>query len=371
MLQTATIHPQQNTIFFILLGLILLFSLRKKSPTETGLSNLVTLNLKGLAMLTIVLGHIGYFLFTDHNFLYPLSTISGIGVDIFLFLSGFGLTISSLQKNLPWKEFYLRRLHKIFLPLWGTLLIFLLMDWFILGKSTTTSTILTSFLGFYPSADIYQDLNSPLWYITPILFYYLIFPWVFQPRRPWLSTLLITTSSWLVLTQIPLPITSTVQHLYSLHYLAFPLGIAIALLSHHLPKTPFLKTLQRRAAKLPHIKTFLPSLLIIIGLLGFLTSQRGATTTLDYQILSLIGTSGLILIFTANKLTNLALSIFGRYSYEIYLLHWPLLYRYDLLYQYLPPALATILWLLLLLSFGWLLHALGDMITIRRRTQTK
>lgn len=368
MLQTATIPTEQTLIFASLLGLAILLSLRRL-PYHSPILNLTpehTASLKGLAILTVVLGHIGYFLFTDHSFLYPLSTLSGVGVDLFLIISGYGLTMSALGKPLmsPW-QFYKRRLSKIFMPLYLTMIIFLLLDFFLLHKTYDFITIIQTALGFVANADIYQDFNSSLWYLTPILFYYLIFPWIFHKRHYYLSILGAFISSYIFMNYLPLPVTPVVKHLYSLHYLAFPFGMLCGVIHEkNLIKIKFPNKLFFHACR------YLAVLLSIIFIYQF-SKPPFDNNILLYQINSLILAICFINITRLSKLRFRLLELFGQYSYEIYLLHWPLLYRYDLLYQYLPPALATILWLILLLSFGWLLHAFGDMIRIRRRTQTK
>src|SRR4051812_35906082 len=89
-----------QTIFFsvLFLGLILL-SLKKVKPFSS-LTKEHTQELKGIAILTIIFGHIGWLLAKDHQFLFPLSALSGVGVNLFLFLSGFGLTLSEKKKQL-------------------------------------------------------------------------------------------------------------------------------------------------------------------------------------------------------------------------------------------------------------------------------
>ena len=52
------------------------------------------------------------------------------------------------------------------------------------------------------------------------------------------------------------------------------------------------------------------------------------------------------------------LELVGIYSFEIYLLHWPLIGRYDVLYRYLPAWLATFLYLPVLLVLAWLFNLL-------------
>ena len=94
----------QTQIFIGWLLLALLLSARvKKSAGFFPVS--LTSELKGVAILAVVFSHVGYFLAADHRFLFPLSVFAGAGVDIFLFLSGFGLAVSAIKKSLSIKEF--------------------------------------------------------------------------------------------------------------------------------------------------------------------------------------------------------------------------------------------------------------------------
>jgi peptidoglycan/LPS O-acetylase OafA/YrhL len=64
----------------------------------------------------------------------------------------------------------------------------------------------------------------------------------------------------------------------------------------------------------------------------------------------------LIVVFSLKKFDNKFLSLFGVYSYETYLVHWPLLARYDIFFHTLPAWLALFLWLLSFIVIGWLLQ---------------
>jgi peptidoglycan/LPS O-acetylase OafA/YrhL len=74
------------------------------------------------------------------------------------------------------------------------------------------------------------------------------------------------------------------------------------------------------------------------------------------QMLSLITMGCVILIALLLKISNRVLLYVGTYSYEVYLLHWPLLYRYSPLYAWLPPAAATMTSLALLMLLAMLLQ---------------
>ena len=91
--------PTLQTVFFSIIFLSLLLLSIRKNDTETFFSKEATNQLKGFSILAIIFSHIGYFLSSDTRFLYPFSVLAGVGVNLFLFLSGFGLTISQISKS--------------------------------------------------------------------------------------------------------------------------------------------------------------------------------------------------------------------------------------------------------------------------------
>lgn len=334
----------QTIIFSILFFLIIIITGKKTS--EKGLSFSYSDELKGLAILMVIFGHAGYFLFSDHRFLFPLSTVSGVGVNIFLFLSGFGLTLSELKSKNSIFNFYKLRFKKIFTPMWTVLILLLILDYFLLGKSYSAQTIIQSFLGFFPQADIYTSLDSPLWYFSLILFYYIIFPLVFWFRKPILSIVLMFLVS-IVVILLPLPINKSVLVLYVLHILAFPLGMGLAVL---LSKIPLINILQNFKAIFKYF------IVVVSGIIfGYLAINSGIGEGLMIeQLISLITMIALFLVVLLIPFQSKFLIIFGIYSYEIYLIQWPLVYRYDFLYKYLPASVATFgyLFLYLLIAIG-------------------
>ena len=156
-------------IFTAILVIGFLFSIRKKS--ENGIFPLsVTQELKGLSILMIIFSHIGYFLVSDNRFLFPLSTMAGVGVNLFLFVSGYGLTASMQKKKLSIKEFYERHLSKLYVPFWIVIFSLFFLDFFVLHINYDLPYIARSALGFFPHSNLYQDVDSPLWYFTLIVF---------------------------------------------------------------------------------------------------------------------------------------------------------------------------------------------------------
>lgn len=361
-MQISIAHPIFQTIIFaVVLGVVFLCTLRRKKGTE--LFPLETTNeLKGFAILAILLGHIAYSLFQHQTFLFPLSVFAGMGVDLFLFLSGFGLACSALKTQLSRKEFYEKRLGKIFFSLWIVLFLFFVIDFFALDKTYPLREIISSFFGFFPRADLTQNINSPLWYITFILFYYLIFPWVFNKNHPVFSSVGLYILTWLLL-QLTLPLNPSVKHLYELHAFAFPLGVAF---SAFLPRiSPFL--FEKKSPIISLLVICATVLLLYFGI----HSGVGKEVWLE-QGISLLLVFFILVIFILKQFEFRFLSLLGTYSHEIYLLHWPIMSRYDFLYTVLPAGVATLLYVGIFLclgfSFSWILKKFARQSKIKQNT---
>ncbi len=336
------LDPVFQTALFSIIFLCLLLAFIRKKEGEIFFSKEVTNQLKGFAVLTIIFSHIGYFLSSDPRFLYPFSILAGVGVNLFLFLSGFGLTLSHLKSSFSPFSFYKKRLLGLFIPLWVVITILLLADNFVLNRTYPILEIIRSFLGFYPRADLFQNLDSPLWYFSVILFLYLIFPLVFIKKVPLLSPILVLSLSLLLL-NLPLPVDPDVLNLYKLHFLAFPLGISFAL------------AIQYIKFKLNRIlKILIFSLAVPVFLYLSVHSGVGENHNIE-QSSSLLTTLSLVVIFSLSRFNFGLFSLFGIYSYEIYLIHWPILSRYNLFLE-LPPFLMTALNLSLILFLGYTLQ---------------
>lgn len=350
-------------IFTVILVAALLLSIRSRKQSEV-FSKTVTYELKGLAILLIIFSHVGYFLVNDPRFLFPLSTMAGVGVNLFLFLSGFGLALSSLRKEYSVWRYHGKRVLKFFVPLWITLTVFYILDYLLLHINYSWPYIFQSFIGFFSRADLYSDINSPLWYISLILFYYLIFPIIFSKKYPWLSSIVIYGLTYFIVRLDP-DLLSDVMRLYEVHILAFPLGVMLAStifypnkLSAYIAKH-FDNFVSRFSPWLPTIKKisriFLVVVLLIVVAYMATHSGVGGTPKLE-QTISLITAGALVIIFLLKKFDINLFYIFGLFSYEIFLFHWPILSRYDFLFKLLPAWLAMIIYLALFLILGFLLR---------------
>lgn len=349
---TDAVASTHILIFLLVAGVLV--SLRKARRDEV-LPVSVSQELKGLAILAIVFAHIGYSLSSDTRFLCPLSNLAGVGVDLFLFLSGYGLTVSMLKQRQSALVFYRRRLLRIFIPFWLVLLTLFLLDAVILQRTYSPGYVGRSLLGIFPRADMAGDVNSVFWFITWLLLYYALYPLVFVARAPWLSALVLFAAGAGVARWNP-EFVRPVTWLYALHTAAFPLGMLAAWAWHSS------QTFSRRfSAGLLYLKQGLPRLphLLLLGVLaggaGYAVTHSGVgKNPLQEQAINIIVLLALVAFFVLKRLDIKLLYLFGLYSYEIYMVHWPLVSRYDLFFRWLPVSwLAMLAHLLLFLWLGW------------------
>jgi peptidoglycan/LPS O-acetylase OafA/YrhL len=364
---TILITNAVSQTYIVIIGIFvaLIVSMRR-TKDHSFFSLSTTTELKGLAIFMIVFSHVGYFLVSDHRFLVPLSNYAGVGVDLFFLLSGYGLMVSSLKRPLSICQFYLKCLKRIYLPVTISLILFLTLDYFLLHLTYPLKLMAENFFGFFPRADLFNDINSPLWYITPLLFYYLLFPLIFWRRFPTLSAIGMACVGWLSIYYISkFEIVSVdLYKMYRLHFLAFPVGVVVGALANSF-QAPFLKCLDKYKNFLTnlHILTALRWLTIILaGFTLYYTQKNSHVGELwtKEMTTSLISVMAILIIFILKKINFKILTLFGIFSFEIYLLHWPLLSRYNFLFSKLPAGMAMIVYLMIFVGLGYLLKKLTN-----------
>lgn len=362
---TITNVSEANMIVIIALIAVLLLTLRKSQHTDVFPVS-VTQELKGLGILTVVFAHFAYMLVTNAEFLFPLSIIAGVGVDLFLFMSGYGLSVGMLKKPMPVFEFYKRRLIKIFIPFWVALIIIFAADSIFLNINYTMPYMIQSFLGWFPTAIGYGDVNSPFWYITWMIMFYALYPIVFSVKRPWLTALILAVIATLLGVYNPFDMGD--NWLHRLHTLAFPLGIVAAWL--------LMKTKEKDNKLVKYLEDFrnkstgITRYVIIIAMFALVVYMSLHTTANHWptltsllgkgyfveQFTSLVIMFAFIIIFSLKKLDNKFLAIYGLYSFEVYLIHWPLIGRYDIFFDIFPAGVAVIAWIITFILVSWLLQ---------------
>ena len=358
---------QLSTFVVIAFAILVLFTTLKQSTHSDVFPVSVTNELKGLGILTVVFAHFAYMKVTNAEFLFPLSIIAGVGVDLFLFMSGFGLTVGMLKRPMKTVDFYKKRVIKIFIPFWIALIIMFIADAVFMDKTYSVGYIIKSMLGFFPTADGFGDVNSPFWYITWMIMFYLLYPLVFFKDKAWLSAIILAVIATIIGTSNIFDLGS--NWLHRLHTVAFSMGIILAWLLQvkEGEKNRFIEYIKDFRDNSKDMKYIVIAIMFVIV---FYVSQRtGAgswpalTAILGQgffveQLMSIVIMLAFTVIFILKKVDSKFLTMYGVYSYEVYLIHWPLMAKYDIFFVYLPAWAAVIAWLVAFILVSMLLQRL-------------
>ncbi|MFA5880524.1 MAG: acyltransferase, partial [Candidatus Margulisiibacteriota bacterium] len=323
----------QTYLFSAILILALVLSLRKKQTTDFFGIN-VSQELKGLAILTIVFAHVTYALVDDTKFLAPLASLAGVGVNLFLILSGYGLTASALKKPLSIGQFYKRRLLNLYFPFWVCLIAFFALDYFLLHLNYGLVYMVKAFFGLFTHADLYQDVNAPFWYFSWIVMYYLLFPLLYIKKVPWLSAILMYILPFALLQAQP-HFLDQIIHLYRVHVIAFPLGMIMGWFFNSSAAWPKIKNSVSKIGN-RNFWHFGSVLVLLLAIYYFYKNSGVGEINIIEETVSIIACLLFITLFIIKRIEIKALYWVGVFSYEIYMFHWPLMYRYDFLFKYTP-----------------------------------
>jgi peptidoglycan/LPS O-acetylase OafA/YrhL len=144
-------------------------SLQNPAPVPTGSRLREIDELKGWAMLLVLIYHIGGVM-NWPNWLH-----GEVGVDVFVIISGFTLARSSTQ--LGWKDFVLRRMLRIFPAYWIALGLFLFLSRHYYAVERDGMNITLHILGVHGFSlpAYFSDINDSFWFISLILLLYAVF----------------------------------------------------------------------------------------------------------------------------------------------------------------------------------------------------
>jgi len=323
-----------------ILSILILISFRK-SVREQPLSILQTTQMKGIAILIIIVSHVAQAL------AYPgyLSLFHHLGfpsVAIFLILSGYGIFLSIEKKGL--NNFFSKRVMRVYIPfILAMTYKILIFDYFILNKrSDVGHSLLNIFLA--PST---LDMN--MWFIVYILFWYCITYVIFS-----LNKLNKSKIFYLFLTAILVCI-SPAPDTWVNNSFSFPFGCWIAanskiiieklenLLAGKKPKLSSIFAYVKNNLN-HYIETF--TLYLSFGIvclhLWVWMKSPSANTNIYSPILNviahdIIGISfailmiGLIILLGKFKIRSTFLKFLGENSFELYLVHGTLLSLFKLI----------------------------------------
>lgn len=256
---------------------------------------------RGLACILIVLHHfcaklmgMGY-----SNFLIDLIGLRGgvTGVTIFFFLSGWGLSESQQQQQYDAWTFAKKRLIRVFIPLVFTNLLYYPYILWSQDRGFNVKDFILNVLNLHP-------IDGVTWYCNVLVLFYILFYVSFLLKKK------VHIASCMTIFTILCALYSTYTNpdspfmVYSL--IGFPLGVIFSLYKNQISNIYFITC----------ICSILPVLLILSILLPNYSNLFIANLFSWAVVLVLVS---FITRFTLNSHILLFL---GKYSYEIYLLHF-------------------------------------------------
>ena len=279
-----------------------------------------TRQLKGLAILLIVLGH----LWTHVAEQSALFNFAGYGVAMFFLLSGYGLTISTPERTLFTVNYFRRRLTRIFLPYWLATFIIIILDFVFMQRVIPLDALIYTSFGINITS-ITSHLDYSRWFITLLLLWYSIHYLISYYFN--LSTgLMLRFACAFVLFAGDYYIVDVGWY----QVFAFPAGCMLATYRHSC----------RELFSKYHNRAILLSLFVLAGIIT--PKIVFSCVTWEYipdiiwalgsELESILFCAGLIILFGAGNTVNrysLFLYSLGGMSYEIFLLHGSFLIKYN------------------------------------------
>lgn len=145
-----------------------LFTVKNPAPLSSGHLPAVDV-LKGSALLLMLSYHIGGVL-QFRNFVH-----GEVGVDLFLIVSGFTLALTAGSRGA--RDFLVRRFSRIFPAYWFALTLFLFLDWKVRSLTWPWQSLVLHFAGLHAFGPekYFFNINDSFWFISLIVPLYLVF----------------------------------------------------------------------------------------------------------------------------------------------------------------------------------------------------
>lgn len=158
-----------NIAILILLGLVFLFP-RRSVVTHRFLDQGHTNQLKGIAIVSVILGHLWVHV-SDSS---PSVRFAGDAVALFLMLSGYGLSVSNMKTQPDLRTYFSHRILRVMIPYWIVTPVFILLDYVLLDRIYSLNDIFLTVFGINISLET-KLIDYIRWYITFQLFWYVVF----------------------------------------------------------------------------------------------------------------------------------------------------------------------------------------------------
>lgn len=285
------------SVILLIVWMTLYFFSKKRTNQIEFLDKTHTNILKGYAIMFVIFGHVGQYC-SVNGVEYP----AGVGVSIFLVLSGYGIMKST--QNYGLKYFWRKRLFRVFVPY------VIAETMFILLCRPKIKPI-----AFFMDVTLLKPLHPFGWYLHYILICYVLFYIItrfVQSDRNRIALILMIFAGWFFLKSFLW--IDDVPFLQARQMLAFPIGVIFAVYP-------------RRGGILKKVSNSIIIILVATILYGTLhLSCASGMPLVLYNILTLgtctfcaLGVIGIV--YKLSFLQNYGLAIVSAVSFELYIVH--------------------------------------------------
>lgn len=302
-----------------------------------------------------------------------LISFGGTGVHLFIFLSGFGLYLSHLNKPLSYIDFLRRRFSKIYFPY---ILIVFLSATISLALPVFENSLyaLSGHVFLFKMFDqhIIGSYGYQLWFVSTIFQFYFIFHLMAKGANvageKWFLTICLCISlTWAVVVAYLGYASVRVWNSFFLQYLwEFALGMILAA---NLKKNNF------EIKKMPSTWVFLLTGIVLCIIYGALALVPGGTGKLFNDIPALLGFGALAcwLFRLEVPFVNSFFVFTGNISYSLFLIHILVLKTTVYLLDFFPVPIVLIISLILTFLFALglnhILNSIFKILELRRITK--
>lgn len=316
-----------NSILIFMFFLICILS-SKKCVNQTVvrvMDRTITEQLRGLAIFFIIIGHIWIHV-SSPKYYYIFSYEA---VALFLLISGFGIVRSSSAQTTDFFNFASKRFRKVMIPYWISTFTILTLDYLVLDQTYTIKEIGLTFLGVNIGEKL-RHIDYVRWFITFLLMWYGVFFAAnkIKNRKVFLIVLYIFGFVLLIVNYYFL-------RLNWYQFFAFPTGCMFAVYYDQINHW-----FSRYGLRYAYLAVFIIICMLLLksfwdnptfikiyfGWLPYIVIK--IVLELNHVLVSI----SVVYLFALNHLgrnKSTFLSILGKYSFELFLVHAVLLIKYN------------------------------------------
>ena len=300
--------------------------------------------LKGIGLLLLLCHHLFYVqkglyddihLVGNHYLVQELGIWCKVCVAIFVFLSGYGLTVGAIKTRfINVRSFYWHRFTKLLLNYWLIWVLFVPISILVFGRTFTDAyqtniipKLILDFFGIINCFGLY-GYNATWWFYSCIIVLYLVFPWLYKLME---ANIWVLVASIVAIYFMPIPQTIGIR----IYFACFVMGMS---LSRYKKSTP-------------------PSSVLWFSLFSILSVERFVAK--DVFLFDSVLTLSMVMAYKSIKLPDLIsnlLEFVGKHSMNIFLFHTFIYYYWfrDFIYASRNPIVIylQLLIICLLISVG-------------------